>query len=342
MSRPKLLSLATREGLLRVCAPEDFQRLTEEFEVTLNPGPEALPYAEVVAAIGPYQGLLTAWDAAPVLTAEFFSAASELRIIAHFAGTVRYFLPPPLVEAYLRPRGIVVFSARYGLAVNVAESTVGLLIATSRRWFEHWHYLRTGGEWRSPDLNPETQHLLGSTLGVLGASQVGRHLLELLRPWELRKLLYDPYLSAAEAGALGAEKVELEDLFRRATHVADCLPTTEETRGLVSRERLALLRDGGVFVNCARGATVDMPALIAEAASGRLLVAVDVTDPQEPPPLDSPMRAIPNFYLLPHIAGCGDYGYHAIGRAALQALRDCFAGRPVQGAVDYDRFEKMA
>jgi phosphoglycerate dehydrogenase-like enzyme len=342
MSRPKLLSLATREALLRVCAPEDFQRLTEEFDVTLNPGPEALPAAEVVAAIGPYEGLLTGWGAVPELTPEFFQAASALRIIAHFAGTVRQFVTPAAIETYLRPRGIVVFSANDGLALNVAESVVGLLIATSRRWFEHWNFLRTGGRWRTAELNPETQHLLGSTLGVLGASRVGRHVLELLRPWDLRKLVYDPYLSAAEAAALGAEKVELDDLFRRATHVADCLPTTDETRGLVDAARLALLRDDGVFVNCARGATVDMPALIAEAARGRLLVAVDVTDPEEPPPLDSPMRTIPNFYLLPHLAGCGDYGYHAVGRAALQALRDCFAGRPVSGAIDYDRFDQLA
>ena len=136
--------------------------------------------------------------------------------------------------------------------------------------------------------------------------------------------------------------MDLEELFRRSTHVADCLPTTDETRGLVSRELLAQLRDGGVFVNCARGATVDMEALIAEADRGRLLVAVDVTDPEEPPPADSPMRTIPNFCLLPHIAGCGTYGYYTVGRAALQALRDCFAGRAVEGAVDYDRFEQLA
>ena len=342
MTRPRILSLLTSSQILRVCSEEGFARLCEEFDVALHPGPDPLPYEQVVARIGPYEAMLTGWVASPELKADFFEAAPRLRIICHLAGSVRHFIKPEMVEAYLRPRGIIVFSARDGLAWNVSESVVGLLIATSRRWFEHSHYVRTSGQWRSPDLEPETQHLLGSTVGVLGASQVGRHLLELLAPWDLRKLLYDPYLSAEQAAALGAEKVELEGLFRRSTHVADCLPATDETRGLVSRELLALLRDGGVFVNCARGATVDIEALIAEAASGRLLVAVDVTDPEEPPPADSPMRTIPNFYLLPHIAGCGTHGYHAIGRAALQALRACFAGEPVTGAVDYDRFEQLA
>ncbi len=342
MSRPEILSLPTREQVLRVCSEQDLAALCQEFEVTFNPGPDALTYEQVLTEIAPYAGMLTGWGASPQLTTDFFEAASSLRIIAHLAGSVRHMVSPALVEAYLRPRGIVVFSGREGLAANVAESTLGLLIATSRRWFEHWQYLRSGGLWRCPDLQPESQHLLGSTLGVLGASQVGRHLLRLLEPWEMGKLLYDPYLSAKQATALGAEKVELQDLFRRATHVADCLPSTEETRGLVSGALLALLQDGAVFVNCARGATVDMPALIAEAESGRLLVAVDVTDPEEPPPLDSPMRKIPNFCLLPHVAGCGTYGYHFIGRAALQALRDCFAGRPVIGALNYDHFAQLA
>lgn len=342
MSGPRILSLLTRPQILRVCSTEDFAALGAEFDLTLPKDHNPLTYEEAVARLGPYEALLTGWGAAPELKADFFAAAPRLRIICHLAGTVRPLITPPMIEAHLRPRGIVVFSARDGLAWNVAESTVGLLIATSRRWFEHWQHLRSGGQWCSPDLEPETQHLLGGTVGVLGASQVGRHLLELLAPWDLRKLLYDPFVSAEQAAALGAEKVELEELFLHSTHVADCLPTTDETRGLVNAERLALLRDGGVFVNCARGATVDAEALIAEAASGRLRVAVDVTDPEEPPPLDSPMRTIPGFVLLPHIAGCGTYGYHRIGRAALQALRDCFAGRPVRGAVDYDRFEQLA
>ncbi len=342
MARPRILCLLTREQLLRVATEDDVQRLLADYDVTLNPGPEPLTYEQVVAQIPPYQGMLTSWGASPPLGPEFFAAAANLRIIAHMAGTIRYLIPAPMVEAYLRPRQIVLFSARDPLSYNVSESIVGLLIATSRRWFEHSRYVRDSGEWRSPDLEPEGQHLLGSTLGLLGASRVGRHLLELLRGWDLRKLLYDPYLSATEAAALGAEKVELEDIFRRSTHVADCLPATAETAGLVSRKLLALLRDGGVFVNCARARTVDMEALVAEAQTGRLLVAVDVTDPVEPPPPDSAMRTLPNFCLLPHIAGVGDYGMKQVGRLTLQALRACFAGQPVPGAVDYDRFEQLA
>jgi len=342
MSRPRVYCLLTESQVLRVCAPEDWARLQEEFEVKVNPGPDPVPYPQLVAEIGDYEVLMTGWGAAPELREDFYEAAQRLRLIAHLAGTVRGMIRPDLIPVYLRPRGIAVFSGRDGLAANVAESTLGLLIAASRRWFEHWAYVRRGGGWRSPNLNPETQHLLGGTVGILGASRVGRRLLELLRPWDLRRLVYDPYLSPDEAAALGAEKVDLPSLFRRSTHVADCLPATPETRGLVSAELLALLPDGAVFVNTARGATVDQEALIAEAGRGRFIVAVDVTDPQEPPPADSPMRRLPNFYLLPHIAGCGTYGYHLIGRRALQALRDCFAGRPVTDAIDLDRFEQLA
>ena len=86
MGRPKLLSLVTRESILRVCAPEDFEQLCAEFDVTLAPGPQALAYERVVAEIGPYEGMLTGWGALPELKPDFFAAAPHLRIIAHLAG----------------------------------------------------------------------------------------------------------------------------------------------------------------------------------------------------------------------------------------------------------------
>lgn len=342
MGLPRVWSLLDEENLLQVCAAEDYAALQEEFDLTVNPGPDPVSYAQLVAEIPDYQALLTGWGGGPPLHEDFYEAAQRLKIIAHLAGSVRHIILPDMIEPYLKPRGIVTFTGRGALAENVAESTVGLLIATSRRWFEHVEYFRQTGNWGAPDVPRETQHLLGSTLGLLGASCVGRRVIARLHGWDLQMLLYDPYVSAAEAQKLGVEKVGLEELFRRVTHVAVCLPRTPETEGIITAELLSLLPDGAVFVNCARGAVVDMAALIAQAASGRLIVGVDVTDPQEPLPPDSPIREIPNFYVLPHIAGLGTYGFHLIGRMTLQALRDCFAGRPVPGAIDYDHFQTLA
>ena len=338
----KIWSLQPEAAVRNVCSPADFAAMQSEFDLTIHEGPEPLTLEEIVARIAEYDVICTGWGAYPTLTPEFFQAATRLRLICHLAGSTRGAIPPDLVAQEVKPRGIIIYTGRGGIADNVAESTVGLLIATSHRWFENFERYRRDGVWREAKLQLPDQYLQGGTVSVLGASNVGRRVLKLLGPWDHTRLLYDPYVSAEDAAALGAEKVELDEAFRRADLVADCLPLTPETTGMITAELLALLHDGATFVNTARGGTVDMDALIAEAQSGRLMVGLDVTDPQEPPPSDSPWRQIPNLYLLPHIAGLGRYGYERIGRGALQAMRDLVAGKPIAGALDLERYDQLA
>jgi phosphoglycerate dehydrogenase-like enzyme len=110
---------------------------------------------------------------------------------------------------------------------------------------------------------------------------------------------------------------------------------------MIGAEQLRRLRPGAALVNTARGAVIDHAALYEVAKQGQILVALDVTEP-EPLPPDSPLRQLPNVYILPHIAGAGHYGYFKIGEMTLQALRDFFAGRPVYGAVDFSRYAQLA
>ena len=96
---------------------------------------------------------------------------------------------------------------------------------------------------------------------------------------------------------------------------------------MVGAEQLSLLRDGAVLVNTARGSLVDHDALIEEAATGRIRVALDVTTP-EPPPADSPLRAMPNVILTPHVAGHGRYGHRRIGDATVGRAEGLLRGPP--------------
>lgn len=338
----KVWSLQTEAGIRNVCSNADFEAMRREFDLTIHAGPEALTVEEITAGIADYEVIFTGWGACPQLTAEFFQAAKRLRLICHLAGSTRGAISPELVAAEVRPRGIVIYTGRGAIADNVAESTVGLLIATSHRWIENAERYRRDEVWRDEALQKPDQYLQGSTLCLLGASSVGRRVLKLLATWDLTVLLYDPYVSAEDAAALGAEKVELAEGFRRADLIADCLPLTPETTGLITGDLLATLHEGATFVNTGRGGTVDMPALVAEAESGRLLVGLDVTDPYEPPPAGSPWRHIPNLYLLPHVAGLGRYGYERIGRGALEAMRSLVAGRPIEGALDLERYDQLA
>lgn len=138
----------------------------------------------------------------------------------------------------------------------------------------------------------------GRRVGVIGASRIGRRVIELLRPFDLRVSLTDPYVDEAGAAALGVPLLPLDDLLRTCDIVTVHAPDTPETHRLIDRRALALMPDGAVLVNTARGALVDHDALIDELRAGRLSAILDVTDP-EPLPADSPLLDLPNAFVTP-------------------------------------------
>ena len=250
-------------------------------------------------------------------------------------------VPREIVDTYVVPRGLTVFSANRAIALNVAEYTVGVMIMVPRRFVEQTTAIRTSDAWRDPNLAPNALYLRGATVGLVSASTVARELIPLLRPFDVRILVYDPYLSDRDAGRLDVEKVELEALFERSDIVSLHAPSIPETRHMIGARQLACLRDGALLINSSRGSVLDHDALLKEAETGRIRVVLDVTEP-EPLPADHPLRPLPNVYLTPHMSGTGAYGYFKIGDMTLEALEACFAERPVLGAVDWSRYELLA
>ena len=350
MSKPRILFAPAREHTEKVFAREVMARLEAHFAVDRNDRTADLTEAEVIARIAKCEGLVTGWGSsdpgvlrprgAMALTPGIMEAAGHLQIIAHAAGSVRQMLGA-VWHDYIAPRGICVFTATVEIGYNVAETAVGLMIMSAKRLMEYALHVRHTDGWRSPGIPVDEQHLFGATVGIVGASDVGRVVLRLLRPFDADVLLYDPYLSAEEARALAVEQVSLDDLFARADIVSLHAPSIPETRHMVGAAQLQRMRDGALLVNTARGSLIDQEALIHEAGRGRIRVALDVTTP-EPLPGDSPLRAMPNVIITPHLAGQGRYGHQRIGEAAVQALEDFFAGRAVTGAVDHARWARLA
>lgn len=340
MSKPKVWYIQPESHTDRVFTDEDYQRMLDEFDTTVNDTGKNLTAEEIARGIAEFDGLVTGWGA-PAMTEEVMENAQNLKIIAHSAGTIRGLCPKDIVEEYLRPNDIILFSANGAIAYNVAESAVGMIMMASHRWMNLALNIRQTGIWRPPNITWNGQFLLGSTVGVVSASKVGRQVLCLLEGWECELLVYDPYVSEDEAEQLGAEKVELDDLFERSDHVTLHAPRLEATYHMVGAEQLRLLRDGATLVNTSRGSIIDESALIAEAATGRIQVFLDVTDP-EPMPPDHPFRCMDNVYITPHVSGAGYYGYHMIGTQTVNALEAAFVGEPVPGAVDYDRYDILA
>ena len=350
MSKPRLLFAPAREHTAKVFAPPVLERLETRFDVDRNDRDADLDATELSARIGGCDGLVTGWGTtdpralrphgAMPLTPAIMEAADRLKIIAHAAGSVRQMLAA-VWHGYIAPRGICVFTATVEIGYNVAETALGLMIMSSKRLLDYALYVRQSAGWRAAGIPVDEQHLFGATVGIVGASDVGREVLRLLRPFDVHVLLYDPYLDAGVARALDVEQVELDELFARADIVTLHAPSIPETEHMVGAAQLRRLRDGALLVNTARGSLIDQEALIREAGSGRIRVALDVTTP-EPLPGDSPLRSMPNVIITPHLAGQGRYGHNRIGAATLRALEDFFAGRPVTGAIDHARWERLA
>lgn len=291
--------------------------------------------SEVAAALAEAEVLLTCWGAVP-LTAEVLAAAPRLRAVVHAAGSVK-----SLVTRACWERGLVVSSAAEANALPVAEYTLAAILLAGKRVLHSAHRFRTV---RGP--HDWHQELAGAgnyrrTVGIVGASRIGRRVIELLRPFALRVLLYDPYVDAAEAAALGVTPLPLDELCRAADIVSVHAPQLPATRHLLDARRLALLPDGATVINTARGALIDEAALTAELVTGRLSAVLDVTEPEPPPPA-SPLYDLPNVLLTPHIAGSMGGELHRLADHALDEIDRYVRGRPFAAPVDAGELERSA
>ncbi|MGW7680022.1 hydroxyacid dehydrogenase [Kribbella sp. NPDC054772] len=291
-------------------------------------------FAEVADELAEAEVLLTGWGC-PRITPDVLDAAPKLRAIVHAAGTIKTF-----VDADVFERGIEVSSAAAANAIPVAEFTLAAIVLAGKRAFRHRDWLRESGVKR-PLPGAPVLGALGTTVGVLGASRIGRLVLERLRDLDVTVLVSDPYLSPSEAAALGAEWCDLPTLFAASDIVTVHAPLLPETEGLVSAELLASMPDGGVLINTARGGLVDHAALERECVSGRLDAVLDVTDP-EPLPPDSSLLHAPNVFITPHIAGAMGNETTRLGDAAAAEVERLAAGHPLAHAITRDDLNRIA
>lgn len=285
-------------------------------------------------ALADAEVLITGWGC-PRLDADVLAAAPRLRTVLHAAGSVR-----SLIGEALWNRGVTVSSAAAANAVPVAEYTLAMILLAGKDVLTHRDRYRRTRTAPTPGETAATGNH-GRRVGVIGASRVGRRLLGLLRAHDVEVLLHDPYLDRAEAAELGARLLPLEDLLRHSDIVTLHAPDVPETRRLLNRARLALIRDGGVLINTSRGALVDHAALTDELVSGRLHAVLDVTEP-EPLPADSPLYRLPNVLLTPHIAGSLGNELQRMGHVVADELDRVARGLPLAHEVRHADLDRVA
>jgi D-3-phosphoglycerate dehydrogenase len=198
-------------------------------------------------------------------------------------------------------RGIPVVYTPFANTDAVADHTMGLMIALAKRIAEADRALKHGASW---GLRYELigTDVAGKTLGIIGLGRIGGAVAKRAGGFGMRILAYDPYAPKERAIALGAELVDLDTLLRSSDFVSIHVPLTEETRGLVGRRELSLMKRGAFLINTSRGGIVDEEALLEALSSGHLAgAALDVLE-KEPPEPENPLIKMENVIVTPHMA----------------------------------------
>lgn len=275
---------------------------------------------------------ITSWGCAN-LTGDILEQAPGLKAVLHAAGTVKGIVTPELWR-----RGIRVSSGNGPLGKGVAETALGLTITSLKNMWQLTQSTRSGGWNAGKDRIRELYQL---TIGIIGAGQAGKHFIRLLRNFDVTIAVYDPIMTAEQASALGAVKMELDELLRACDVVSVHAPSIPETYKMLNREKLALMKDDAILINTARGSIVDEAALAGELRKGRLFACLDVTDPEPPVPND-PLRGLPNCIMTPHIAGAVNNGVRRLGQFAIDELNRLLSGGTLEGEVWEEQLSVLA
>lgn len=268
------------------------------------------------------------------LNADILSACPSLKFVAHAAGSVK-----PIVSDALWDKNIRVLSSACPLGEGVAETALGFTISASKNFYNLNTSVKNGG-WNQGKEN--IRELFDLKIGVIGAGWAGKHYIKLLQNFYVDVLVYDPFLTADAAKALGAIKVELNELLCESDIVSIHAPSIPSTNHMINKDTLALMKKDAVLINTARGSIVDEAALYNHMASGNLKYAcLDVFDP-EPPVSENPLLTLDNVIVTPHLAGLAQNGLRRIGTFVSEEIGHFLAGKAVRGEVTREMLEKMA
>jgi D-3-phosphoglycerate dehydrogenase len=256
-------------------------------DVDVRPG---LSKADLIAIIPDYDGLAVRSACKP--DAEVIAAATNLKVIGR-AGIGVDNIDVKAATA----RGVIVMNTPFGNAVTTAEHAIAMMFACARQ-IPFADRETQAGKW--PKKGLMGVELSYKTLGLIGCGNIGSRVAERATGLKMRVIAYDPFLTPEKAVELGVEKVELDDLLKRADVISLHTPLTDQTRNILSADALARTKPGLILINCARGGLVDEAAVRTLLDSGHILAAgFDVF--AEEPAKENPLFGAKNFVATPHL-----------------------------------------
>ncbi len=277
-------------------------------EVQLNPYQRKLTPDECLNLYKGIDGLIAGTES---LTAEILKSASKLRVISRCGAGA-----DNIDMGVAKELGIKVFTTPDAPTQAVAELTIGLMLDLLRAISMQDHQLRSG-EWQKN----MGKLLSGKTLGILGLGRIGRKIVELTQPFNLKYIAWDISPDRQFAGKYSIEFIGLDELLSRADIVTIHLPYAPELEGAIGERELTLMKREAFLLNTARGGLVDEAALYRALKEKRIAgAALDVFEQE---PYTGPLRQVDNIILTPHI---GSYAREARVEMEVQAAKNLLEG----------------
>jgi len=295
-------------------------RRNPSFQVDVNTG---LKEDQLCQIIGEYDALIV--RSQTKVTKRVLEAAKKLRVV----GRAGVGVDNVDVDAATR-RGVIVMNTPGGNTISTAEHSFSMMMALARN-IPQAHMSMKAGKWDRKSF--EGVELYNKTLGVIGMGRIGTEVARRAIAFGMRVLAHDPFLSPSRAKALQVEVVELDEIYARSDFITVHVPMTDQTRGMINKDSMAMMKDGVRLINCARGGIISEKDLFEAVKGGKVAgAALDVYEQE--PPKDSPLLGLDHVVMTPHLAASTQEAQESVGVEVAEQIGDVLAGGTIRNAVN--------
>jgi D-3-phosphoglycerate dehydrogenase len=306
---------------LSPAAVQIFKDRGVEVEFQPNLGKDKEKLAEM---IGAFDGL--AIRSATKVSAKILDKARRLKVIGRAGIGV-----DNVDIAAATARGIIVMNTPFGNSITTAEHAISLMLALARQIPQADASTKAGKWEKNKFMGVE---IFGKTLGVIGCGNIGSIVADRAIGLKMKVIAYDPYLSAERALQLGVEKVEFEELLRRADFITLHTPLTDKTKNIIDAKALSAMKKGVRIINCARGGLIDEAALAEALKSGHVAgAALDVF--LEEPATSNPLFGLPNVVCTPHLGASTTEAQENVALQIAEQMSDYLLRGAITNAVNF-------
>jgi D-3-phosphoglycerate dehydrogenase len=279
---------------------------------------------KLAAAVGNYDGL--AIRSATKVTSKVIEQARNLKVIGRAGIGV-----DNVDISAATARGIIVMNTPFGNSITTAEHAISLMLALARQIPEADASTRAGKWEKNKFMGVE---IFGKTLGVVGCGNIGSIVADRAIGLRMKVIAFDPFLSHERADDLGVEKVEVDELFRRADFITLHTPLTDKTRNIINAKAIRTMKKGARIINCARGGLVDEAALYEALKNGQVAGAafdVFVTEPAT----ENPLFNLPNVVCTPHLGAATSEAQENVALQIAEQMSDYLLRGAITNAINF-------